>query len=185
MKIRALYPQEVELIKKAKANDRVAQLMLYKKHSSRMLAVARYYIRDLQHAEDVMITAFYKAFTRIQQFKKEVNFEGWLRKIIVNEALSFLRKTNKLIFIDTEELFERLESEQKQQDEGIVDEIQMWIDQLPVNQKVVFILYAVEGYTHREIAQTLNIPVGTSKSYLSRARAVLQKKLISNHLKKK
>jgi RNA polymerase sigma-70 factor (ECF subfamily) len=71
----------VELIKKAKANDRVAQLMLYKKYSSRILAVARYYIRDLQYAEDVMITAFYKAFTRIQQFKKEVNFEGWLRVV--------------------------------------------------------------------------------------------------------
>ena len=66
--IRALFPKETELIKKAKANDRVAQLMLYNQHAPKMLAVARYYIKDLQHAEDVLMKAFYKAFSKLNQF---------------------------------------------------------------------------------------------------------------------
>ncbi len=184
MKIRALYPQETELIKMARSQDRAAQLLLYKKHSSRMLAVARYYIRDLQHAEDVMITAFYKAFTRIHQFKKEGNFEGWLRKIIVNEALSFLRRSNKLLFTETEDLLESPEPQHEPQDLAEADEIQSWIDQLPENQKIVFILFAIEGYSHKEIAKTLKMPTGTSRSYLSRARAALQKKWNETNLKK-
>lgn len=148
-----------------------------------MLAVARYYINDLQHAEDVLMTAFFKAFTRLNQFKNDFNFEGWLRKIIVNEALSFLRKNNKLIYTDTEVLLEQSEINDSQIEE-VCDEIQLWIDQLPENQKVVFMLYAVEGYSHKEIAQTLGIPVGTSKSYLSRARLKLQKKINNSYLKK-
>jgi RNA polymerase sigma factor (sigma-70 family) len=184
MKIRALYPQETELIKKARSRDRAAQLLLYQKHSSRMLSVARYYIRDLQHAEDVMITAFYKAFTRMHQFKKEGNFEGWLRKIIVNEALSFLRINNRVLFSESQELLESPEPQQVQQDLEGADEIQIWIDQLPENQKIVFILFAIEGYTHKEIAKTLKMPTGTSRSYLSRARVALQKKWNDSNLKK-
>lgn len=148
-----------------------------------MLAVARYYINDLQHAEDVLMTAFFKAFTRLNQFKNDFNFEGWLRKIIVNEALSFLRKNNKLIYTDTEVFLEQSEINDSQIEE-VCDEIQLWIDQLPENQKAVFMLYAVEGYSHKEIAQTLGIPVGTSKSYLSRARLKLQKKINNSYLKK-
>jgi len=183
LKIRTLYPKETELIKKAKTNDRAAQLMLYKQHSAKMLAVARYYIKDLQHAEDVLMTSFYKAFTRLDQFNNEVNFEGWIRKIIVNEALSFIRQNNKLIYTDTDEFFEKNEFYDMHLECG-GDEIQLWIDLLPENQKIVFLLYAVEGYAHKEIAQILNIPVGTSKSYLSRARVKLQKKINESYLKK-
>jgi len=182
--IRALFPEETELIKKAKANDRVAQLMLYNQHAPKMLAVARYYIKDLQHAEDVLMKAFYKAFSKLNQFKNTSNFEGWLRKIIVNESLSFLRLNNKLIFTDTEEVFEQKQFHEIPSYDGLQENVQLWIDQLPENQKVVFILYAIEGLAHKEIAQTLNIPVGTSKSYLSRARVKLQKKINENHLKK-
>ena len=89
-----------------------------------MLAVARYYINDLQHAEDVLMTAFFKAFTRLNQFKNDFNFEGWLRKIIVNEALSFLRKNNKLIYTDTEVLLEQSEINDSQIEE-VCDEIQL------------------------------------------------------------
>ena len=106
MTIRTLYPKESELIKKAKADDRVAQLMLYNQHAQKMLAVTRYYVKDLQHAEDVLMIAFYKAFTRIHQFKNEINFEGWLRKIIVHEALSFLRKNSNLIVTTTDTTYE-------------------------------------------------------------------------------
>ena len=81
--------------------------MLYNQHAPKMLAVARYYIKDLQHAEYVLMKAFYKAFSKLNQFKNTSNFEGWLRKIIVNESLSFLRLNNQLIFTDTEEVFEQ------------------------------------------------------------------------------
>ena len=158
-------------------------MMLYNQYAPKMLAVARYYIKDLQYAEDVLMMSFYKAFTRINQFNNEVNFEGWVRKIIVNEALSFLRRENLLIFTDIEDVFEQSELYELSA-ESHVEEIQKWIDQLPENQRVVFLLFAIEGYTHKEISQTLNIPVGTSKSYLSRAREKLQKYINNTYLKK-
>ena len=152
MTIRTLYPKESELIKKAKADDRVAQLMLYNQHAQKMLAVTRYYVKDLQHAEDVLMIAFYKAFTRIHQFKNEINFEGWLRKIIVHEALSFLRKNSNLIVTTTDTTYEDKDYyELVTEEDG--EDIQQVIDRLPENQKIVFVLYAIEGYSHQEIAK--------------------------------
>ena len=183
MTIRTLYPKESELIKKAKADDRVAQLMLYNQHAQKMLAVTRYYVKDLQHAEDVLMIAFYKAFTRIHQFKNEINFEGWLRKIIVHEALSFLRKNSNLIVTTTDTTYEDKDYyELVTEEDG--EDIQQVIYRLPENQKIVFVLYAIEGYSHQEIAKSLHIPIGTSKSYLSRAREKLQKKLHKTYFKK-
>ena len=185
MKIRNLYPDESELIRNAQANDRRAQEVLYQKYAAKMLSVVRYYIRDIQHAEDIVMSGFFKAFTRLDQFGKTKNFEGWLRKIMVNESLNFLRNKNYLIFIEEEEQFKPNEIEiQVPQLDFSVDEIQLWIDQLPESQKIIFILFAIEGYTHQEIATSVKIPVGTSKVYLSRARINLQEKIKTHYLKK-
>ena len=183
MKIRNLYPDESELIRNASRHNRRAQEALYQKYAPKMLSVCRYYIRDLQHAEDVLMNGFLKAFTRLNQLSEVKKFEGWLRKIMVNESLGFLRPKNQLIFLE-EDYASIAQEIQAPQLDFSVEEVQQWIDQLPESQKVIFILYAIEGYSHKEIGAQLNIPLGTSKGYLSRARKTLQEKLKTHYFKK-
>lgn len=176
LKVIQLYKNNNDLINKAKRNDREAQQMLYEQFAPKMLSVCRYYIKDLQHAEDVMLNGFFKAFTNLNQFQDKGSFEGWLRKIMVRESISFLRTQKNLEFSIEETSFVA----QYQNDiyEKInVAEIQELIDALPEGYRLVFVMYAIEGYKHHEIASMLEISEGTSKSQLSKARKLLQKKL--------
>ena len=145
-----------------------------------MLGVCRQYCKDLHQAEDVMIIAFMKVFANLEQFKHKGSFEGWIRRIMVNECISFLRVQNKVRFMDDEVYF--VETHNQIESQLTLDEIQFLIDQLPDGYKMVFNLYCIEGYKHQEIAELLNISEGTSKSQLSHARKILQQKL--NHQKK-
>ena len=183
MKVRNLYSNESELIRSASMQNRRAQEELYQKYASKMLSVCRYYIRDLHHAEDVLMGGFLKAFTRLPQLNDFKKFPGWLRKIMVNECLGFIRSKNQLIFINEENSYQTEEIQSFELDFS-VEEVQLWIDQLPESQKVIFILYAIEGYSHQEIGTQLNIPLGTSKGTLSRARKTLQEKIKTYYLKK-
>ena len=115
-----------------------------------MLSVCRYYIRDLHHAEDVLMGGFLKAFTRLPQLNDFKKFKGWLRKIMVNECLGFIRSKNQLIFVDEENSYQTEEIKSFQLDFS-VEEVQLWIDQLPESQKVIFILYAIEGYSIKKL----------------------------------
>lgn len=140
-----------------------------------MLSVCRQYLNDIQQAEDVMITAFMKVFTNLKNFEFNGSFEGWIRRIMVNECISYLRVQKKVTFIDDhlvlgrdEESFNNIESK------FTIDDIQFLIDNLPDGYKMVFNLYAVEGYKHYEIASMFGISEGTSKSQLSHARKMLQ-----------
>lgn len=176
LKVIQLYKNNNDLINKAKRNDREAQQMLYEQFAPKMLSVCRYYIKDLQHAEDVMLNGFFKALTNLNQFQDKGSFEGWLRKIMVRESISFLRTQKNLEFSIEETSFVA----QYQNDiyEKInVAEIQELIDALPEGYRLVFVMYAIEGYKHHEIASMLEISEGTSKSQLSKARKLLQKKL--------
>ena len=92
LKVIQLYKNEDKLIKKALKNDRDAQHLLYTMFSPKMLSICRYYISDLQHAEDVMSEGFFKVFTNLKSFKSEGSFEGWVRRIMVRESISFLRR---------------------------------------------------------------------------------------------
>ncbi len=182
MKIRNLYPEDAKLIRTALKQNRRAQEALYQKYASKMLSICRMYIQDIHFAEDVLMRGFLKAFTHLKQFGKTTNFEGWLRKIMINEALNFLRSKKQLIFIE-EQSFEVPEDRLPEVAFSIED-LQYYIDQLPESQKVVFILFAVEGYSHKEIATLVKIPIGTSKAYLSRARTTLQQ-FVKIHYSKK
>jgi RNA polymerase sigma-70 factor, ECF subfamily len=172
MKVINLHQEEKELIELAIENNRFAQQKLYTTFSPKMLSVCRQYIKDLQLAEDVMITAFMKVFTNLKNFKHEGSFEGWIRRIMVNECISFLRVQKKVKFIEdenfTEEKVNNIESKFS------VEDIQSLIDSLPDGYKMVFNLYCIEGYKHQEIATMLGINEGTSKSQLSHARKMLQ-----------
>jgi RNA polymerase sigma-70 factor (ECF subfamily) len=123
-------------------------------------------------AEDVMITAFMKAFISLKNFKHEGSFEGWIRRIMVNECISFLRVQKKVKFLE-EEIYTE-ESSNSIESQFSVDDIQFLIDNLPDGYKMVFNLYVIEGYKHHEIAELLGIKEGTSKSQLSHARKMLQ-----------
>ncbi|MCD0470830.1 RNA polymerase sigma factor [Flavobacterium sp. JAS] len=180
MKIIHLHQEETEIIKLAVENNRQAQQQIYTRFSPKMLSVCRQYIKDIQLAEDVMITAFMKVFTNLNKFEHKGSFEGWIRRIMVNECISYLRVQKKVKFTEdeiyVEESFNAIDSKFS------TDQIQFLIDALPDGYRMIFNLYAIEGYKHNEIATMLGINEGTSKSQLSHARKMLQTQI--NILKK-
>lgn len=176
MKVISLHTSEQKIIAQAIKKSRKAQEQLYQLHASKMLSVCRYYIKDLQEAEDVMVTAFFKAFQKLNTFEGEGSFQAWLRKITVNECISFLRKKKHLSFTDSiEEIKGNSDHSINHYFDGA--EIQGLIDDLPDGYKTVFVLYALEGYKHQEIADMLQISLSTSKSQLFKARKVLKGKI--------
>ncbi|SHF95386.1 RNA polymerase sigma factor [Flavobacterium johnsoniae] len=172
MKIIHLHQEETKIIKLAVENNRQAQQQIYSRFSPKMLSVCRQYIKDIQLAEDVMITAFMKVFTNLKNFEHKGSFEGWIRRIMVNECISYLRVQKKVKFAEDEFFVE--ESFNDIDSQFTVEQIQYLIDALPDGYKMVFNLYAIEGYKHNEIAKMLGINEGTSKSQLSHARKMLQ-----------
>ncbi|WP_310554745.1 RNA polymerase sigma factor [Flavobacterium sp.] len=172
MKVINLHQEEKELIQPAVDNNRYAQQKIYSKFSGKMLSVCRQYIKDLQIAEDIMITAFMKVFVHLKNFESKGSFEGWIRRIMVNECISYIRVQKKVRFIEDETYFE--ESFNNIESQFSIEDIQFLIDNLPDGYKMVFNLYAIEGFKHQEIAQMLGINEGTSKSQLSHARKMLQ-----------
>lgn len=175
MKVIALHQEEKDIIRLAIDNNRHAQHRIYTTYSPKMLSVCRQYIKDLQQAEDIMITAFMKVFTKLKDFEHKGSFEGWIRRIMVNECISFLRVNKKINFLEDEYYTEGTVNDGEWQ--LSVEEIQCLIDNLPEGYKMVFNLYIIEGYKHHEIAQMLGINEGTSKSQLSHARKMLQEQI--------
>ena len=172
MKVINLHQEEKELIELAVENNRHAQQRLYSKFSPKMLSVCRQYINDLQQAEDIMISAFMKVFTNLKNFEHKGSFEGWIRRIMINECISFIRVQKRVKFIEDVSYFE--ERYNNIESQFSVEDIQFLIDNLPDGYRMVFNLYCVEGFKHQEIAVMLGINEGTSKSQLSHARKMLQ-----------
>lgn len=176
LKVIQLYKNETNLIAKAIKNNRDAQHVLFEMYAPKMLSVCRYYIKDLQHAEEAMLNGFFKVFSNLKNFRNEGSFEGWIRRIMVRESISFLRQQKQIEF-PMEELDFKNDFTDTINTEIVVSEIQQLIDELPEGYKMVFVMYAIEGYKHHEIAQMLNITEGTSKSQLFKARNLLQQKI--------
>ncbi|QXP62192.1 RNA polymerase sigma factor [Polaribacter sp. HaHaR_3_91] len=172
MKIIKLHNKEKSLIKKAIDNNREAQQQLFEQHSPKMLGVCRQYVKDMHHAEDLLLQGFLKVFTNLHKFKHEGSFEGWIRRIMVNTCISYLRKKNLIDLSDEDYVFNDAATESLENTS--VEDIQKLIDQLPEGYKMVFNLYAIEGYKHSEIAEKLNVSESTSKSQLFKARKLLQ-----------
>ncbi|WP_445749249.1 RNA polymerase sigma factor [Polaribacter sp.] len=172
MKIITLHTQEKLLIKKAIDNNREAQKEIFERFSPKMLGVCRQYVKDIFHAEDLMLQGFLKVFTNLKSFEHKGSFEGWIRKIMVNTCITFLRKKNELDFYEDADTFQTESTENLEN--TTVEDLQKLIDLLPDGYKVVFNLYAIEGYKHSEIAEKLGITESTSKSQLFKARKLLQ-----------
>ena len=175
MKVINLHQDEKNTIRLAVENNRHAQHQIYAKFSPKMLCVCRQYIKDLQQAEDVMITAFMKVFSGLKSFEHKGSFEGWIRRIMIHECISFIRVQKQVKFMEDETFFE--ERHNDIESKFSVDDIQFLIDSLPDGYKMIFNLYAIEGYKHQEIAEMLGINEGTSKSQLSHARKMLQNQI--------
>ena len=171
-----------QLIKQSLQNNRQAQQELYEKFSPKMLSLCAYYIKDLQQSEEVMLNGFLKVFTKLKQYSNKGSFEGWIRKIMVFECISYLRKKNNLLFTDHIEIFEPI-IENEVELTIAVEDLHNYINALPEGCKIVFNMYVIEGYKHAEIAEILNVSVGTTKTQLYRARKALQD-MISSHKKK-
>jgi RNA polymerase sigma-70 factor (ECF subfamily) len=176
LKVVQLYHNNTELIQRAANHNREAQHKLFEIHAPKMLSVCRYYVKDVQKAEEVMLNGFFKAFTNLNSFKNEGSFEGWMRKIMVRESISFLRQQKPIEF-SIEEVEPSNDYSNAMETSLEVNDIQQLIDELPEGYKMVFVMYAIEGYKHHEIAELLNISEGTSKSQLFKARQMLQQKI--------
>ena len=177
MKVIHFNQEENEIIRLAIENNRSAQQKIYAKFASKMLSVCRQYIKDNHQAEDIMITAFMKVFTNLKNFEKKGSFEGWIRRIMVNECISQIRVHKKVSFLDEEHYFE--DSFNNIESQFSVEDIQFLIDSLPNGYKMIFNLYAIEGYKHQEIASMLGISEGASKSQLSHARKILKEQILT------
>lgn len=168
---------ENDLIKGCRRGDRHAQQHLFELYSPRMYGICMRYVKNAMQAEDVLVMAFTKVFERIEQFKGDGSFEGWIRRITVNEALTALRRS-RVMMIQTD--LEYAECElcyDTISDHLEAEDLLRLIEKLPPGYRIVFNMYAIDGYSHKEIAEQLGITENTSKSQLSRARTHLQKLL--------
>jgi RNA polymerase sigma-70 factor (ECF subfamily) len=174
-KVIPLFGTEHDLARAINKGDSKAQSMLYERYSPKMLSICLRYMGDMMEAEDVMIEGFMRIFDKISQFNFKGSFEGWMRRIMVNEALMRLRG-KKMINVELDEV--RQKSGGVSVESNInAEELLKLVNELPVGYRTVFNLFAIEGYSHAEIAEQLEISEGTSKSQLSRARALLQERL--------
>lgn len=145
-----------------------------------MLSVCRSYVKDRHHAEDCMLKAFVKVFKRIDSFQSNGSFEGWVRRIMVNECLDFLKIRSEIVFV--EEYYELEQSIDELQGEYYFD-AQDLLDQLPDMYRVVFNLFVLEGYSHKEIAETIEISESASKTQLLRAKKKLKELILQQNIK--
>ena len=180
MEFKIYRAKDDELIKGCLVRERNAQKLLYDTFSPKMYALCHRYVKDSMEAEDVLVTAFMKVFDKIAQFKNEGSFEGWIRKIVVNEALAHLRK-NRSMYLETDlEQADREPNYDHLSNHLEVEDLMKMVKELPTGYRIVFNLFAIDGYSHKEIAEQLGISENTSKSQLSRARLHLQKLLVQN-----
>lgn len=169
--------------------------VIYKNNASKLLGVCRRYVKDEQLAEDLLHNAFITAMNKINTYSGKGVFEGWLRKIVVNTVLLYLRDSKKMQFSENEPLENQvevtLESDVEETQKKVIEEagfsqqeLLEVVDQLPLHHKTVFNLYVIDGYTHNEIGEMLKISGGTSKSHLARARKKIQQLLFEKAMLK-
>jgi len=166
------------LVKEAKQGSTAAQKCLFDLYADKMLSQCCRYVKRREDAEELLLDGFYKFFKNLQTFnyQGEAALYAWLKRIMINECLMFLRKKNVFTIV-TESAAEEIVLEEEALNNLSATEIFNLVVTLPVGYRTVFNLYVIEGMGHKEIAGLLGITEGTSKSQLSKARALLQKLL--------
>ncbi|KMQ66773.1 RNA polymerase sigma-70 factor [Chryseobacterium angstadtii] len=173
-----------DLLSRLKKQDPAAQKIFYEQNVRKYLSIAKSYVSDLYQAEDCVIKAFCKIFKHIESFRNEGNFEGWARRIVVNECLNFIKSHKTVFYID--DINPSFLVEVHEEEVAFDFNAQELLDQLPDAYRMVFNLYVLEGLSHQEISDTLQISVSVSKTQLFRAKEKLrtlylqQKKTMKN-----
>jgi RNA polymerase sigma-70 factor (ECF subfamily) len=183
--LKALYMNETDIIKGCLKNDRASQKALYEQHYSKMLGVCLRYSKTSDEAKDILHEGFMKVFNSLKNFTGSGSFEGWIRRIMVNTAIDHLRKNkHNYMIVSTVNANDKAAN---MADDVSDDEMVMHVDkedilkavqELTPAYRTVFNLYVIEEYTHKEIAELLEISEGTSKSNLSKAKFNLKKNLM-------
>jgi RNA polymerase sigma factor (sigma-70 family) len=175
---------EQDIVKACIDNDPSAQKILFEKYATRMLGVCSRYCPNIEDARDALHEGFIKVFRLIEKFKGNSTLETWMTRIMINTSIDHFKKSLRFVhYENSDDVHAQSDEDTSYQidtDEGNnVDSKQLYhiINQLPEGYKIVFNLYAIEGYTHKDIASELGISEGTSKSQLARARKLLQKLL--------
>lgn len=157
--------------------DRLCQQKLYELYHKKFYAICLRYTKEIEEAEDMLQEGFVKIFFNIKQFTGSGSFEGWMKRIIINTAIEFYRKKVIMYPVTDFEPEEGTSPEGEVQIELQANDLLKMIQELPTGYRTVFNLYAIEGYSHKEIAEMLGISEGTSKSQLARARVILQQQV--------
>ena len=169
---------DLQIIDLCIKGDRASQKVLYDRLAPRMFPLCIRYIGDREMAEDILQDGFITLFTRLQDYKGEGSFEGWARKIFVNTALMSLRKKDALKMSEELEAVRGMKDDLPSQNQNIgYKELMKLVLGLPPGFRTVFNMYAIEGYSHKEISDMLGISETTSRTQLSRARIWLQNKI--------
>lgn len=172
---------QVDIIEQCKQNNRKAQLQLYNQYCDGMYIVAKRFLKDTTEAEDVVQEAFIKAFTKLHQYKAEVTFGAWLKRIVVNKSIDFL-KSKKQQLVELDEVHLKV-VDITADDKWLVDDamtlndVKIAINKLPEKYQYVVMLYLIEGYDHQEISEILSISEVASRTQLSRGKSKLQELL--------
>jgi len=167
-----------DLVKGCIKGDRKCQSLFYQRFSRKMYGVCFRYCTDSESVEDMLQEGFIKVFNKMKSYRFEGSLEGWVRRIIVNNAIDSIKITPVMVkYEDVDESEFELKNEDVLDELG-VEEVLNLVNELPVGCRLVFNMYVIEGYNHNEISEMLEISVGTSKSQLSRAKKLLQEKLL-------
>ncbi|MFD2823294.1 RNA polymerase sigma factor [Lacinutrix iliipiscaria] len=172
---------QTEIIEKCKANNRLAQMQLYNQYCNGMYIVANRFVKDAAEAEDIVQEAFIKAFTKLHQYKAEVTFGAWLKRIVVNKSIDYLKsKRQQLVALEDVHLkvVDTPNDDKWLVDDAVtISEVKSAINTLPDKYKYVVMLYLIEGYDHQEISEILSISEVASRTQLSRGKQKLQELL--------
>jgi RNA polymerase sigma factor (sigma-70 family) len=172
---------EQELIGGCKKNDPLSQKLLYKNYAPQMMSVCYRYVSDRDTAKDLLQEGFVKVFTKIKTYSGKGSFAGWIRRIFVTTSLEYLRENGSMK--TTVSLDEQEDMEDERATSVLctlsAEDLMGYVTQLPAGCRTVFNLYAIEGYSHQEIAKILKIKEHSSQSQLLRARRILQNKIKS------
>ncbi|MAX70241.1 MAG: RNA polymerase subunit sigma-24 [Flavobacteriaceae bacterium] len=176
------------LIQKCIENDREAQRELYQLLSPVLYGICLKYMKNKTEADDVFQDAFITLFQKINQYQFKGSFEGWAKRIFVNEALEVLRKKQRRLHVAVDTEFQIEDTHEKSNENRKFsisqNELLEHIQQLPDNYRMIFNLFVFEGFSHKAIAEKLNMAEGTSKSLLSRAKSLLRSKINEKTSKK-
>jgi RNA polymerase sigma-70 factor (ECF subfamily) len=166
-----------ELIKRCRSGERKAQELLYKQLAPKMMGVCMRYATDRMEAEDMLQNGFIRVFQKLNDYRGEGPFEGWVRRIMVHSSIEYYRKHHKMMQVVNMDEADEPSVNPLAAAKLDAKDLMVLIQQLAPGYRIVFNLYAIEGYSHREIGEIVGITEGASKSQLSRARTILKEQI--------